>query len=306
MRRDVLSRRQALALPLALIPPAARIIWADQSGVPVRLAISQNVVGAVNLNDARAAMQVWVKRLTADLNVIVDPKLFSTTEEIVDRARKGQLDAVALDTLEFLQIANVMDTSQIVNSAGDRGFERYLILTRQSSQIGQLAELKGRRLCQLKTSKTCLAAAWLSTVLEEHHLPQAEQFFGPVTTEGKFSRVVLPVFFGQVDACLTTQRGFETMRELNPQVGRELRVIAESPPLIVSFYIFRKNYRSAEKDRVIRAISGLRNSPDGQELATLFQFDALAVRDGSALTVTLGMLDAADRIRARQPAGGRR
>jgi ABC-type phosphate/phosphonate transport system substrate-binding protein len=299
------SRRQAAALILAacrLLPKAL----AEGAGAPVRLAISENVVGDVNLNDARVAMQVWLKRLTANLNVTLDPKLFNTTQEIVERTRRGLLDAVAVNVLEYRQIASLLDSSQIVNSAGEAGMEQYLILAKKSSAVRRLGDLKGRRLSMLKTPKTCLAPAWLSTILDEGSHGPAEQFFGLVTTAPKCSRVVLPVFFGQADCCLTSKRGFETMCELNPQVGKDLATLVSSPSVTVDFYIFRKNYQSAEREAVIRAISGLRNSPGGQELATLFQFEQLTVRDGNCLTSALNLLDMADRARARQAAGSKK
>ena len=62
---------------------------------------------------------------------------------------------------------------------------------------------------------------WLSTILEEGHCGSSDQFFGSVTTDTKVSRVVLPVFLGQADACLTSKAGFDTMCELNPQVAKD-------------------------------------------------------------------------------------
>src|ERR1039457_2818520 len=78
------SRRRALALMfgasgwLPAAPATADV------GAPLRLAISENVVGEVNLNDARAAMQVWMKRMAQDMNLVVEynPKVFETTQEI--------------------------------------------------------------------------------------------------------------------------------------------------------------------------------------------------------------------------------
>ena len=300
------TRREVLGLSggaLAWFP--CRLASADGEA-PVRLAISETVMGDVNLNDARAAMQVWVKRLTANLNVTLDPKLFSSTQDILDRVRKGQLDAIALNILEYRQIASLLDASQIVNAAGDAAMEQYLLLIRKSGGAKQIGDLKGRRLCRLNGPRMCVAPAWLSTTLDEGHFGPPEQFFGSIVDDPKFARVVLPVFFGQADACVTSRRGFETMCELNPQVGRDLVTLASSPPLTVSFYIFRKNYRNSEREKVIKAISSLRRSPGGQELATLFQFEELAVKDAECLTSALNLLDRADRVRARQMGGGRK
>jgi ABC-type phosphate/phosphonate transport system substrate-binding protein len=303
--RSTRSRRQALALMagagFALPQPAAAA-----EGTPVRMAISESVVGEVNLNDARVAMRIWVSRMTQDLNLLIDPKLLATTQEIVDRMRKGQLDAVALNIIEYRLIAELLDASQIVSAAGSAGLEQYVILVKQNTGIRQVADLKGRRLCTLKAPKMCVAPAWLATVLEDGHCGPAEQFFGSVTTDAKFSRVVLPVFFGQSDACLTSKRGFDTMCELNPQVSRDLKTLVSSPPMVVEFYIFRRNYQSAYREKVIRAISKLHSTASGQQLATLFQFNQLAVRDGSCLSNALSVLERADRVRGRQGAGSRK
>lgn len=303
--RATSSRRHALALMLAACRRLPAAVDAD-GGAPLRFAISETVVTDVNLNDARPAMQIWIQRMYRELNVVMDPKVINTTEEIQDRARKAQLDAVALNVIEYRPIAELLDSSQIISSAGAAGLDQYLILVRHNSGIAQLSDLKGRRLSTLKNPKMCLAPAWLQTILEEGRHGPAEQFFGTVVTDAKCARVVLPVFFGQVDACLTTKRGFETMCELNPQVARDLKAVASSPAMVVNFYIFRKNYRSVNRERLIRAFLSLRASPAGGQLAALFQFDELTVRDASCLAPALAVLDAADRARARRGAGGRK
>lgn len=305
-RSELLTRRRALALALGLLPAAPGSRLLAQEGTSVRLALSESVVGDVNVNDARAAMKVWISLITKELNVVIDPKLFSTTQEIHDRMRRGDLDAVALNILEYRQIAELFDSSQIVAAGGPAGLEQYVILTKLSAGYKQVGDLKGKRFCTLKSPRMCLAADWLFTILDEVHRGPAEQFFSSQSADSKFSRVVLPVFFGQADACLTSKRGFETMCELNPQVARDLKVIASSPPMVLSFYVFRKNYHGPSRQKVIKAISGLRNTTAGQQLATLFQFEELTLRDATCLAPGLAILDAADRARGRRSAGGRK
>ena len=96
------------------------------------------------------------------------------------------------------------------------------------------------------------------------------------------------------------------MCELNPQVARDLKVLVGSPPLVVDFYIFRKNYQNMYREKVIKAISSLHTSAAGQQLATLFQFRELAVMDGNCLATALRILDAAERARSRRDAGNGR
>ena len=300
------SRRHALALMLGAWRWLPRALAATDGDAPVRLAISESLVTDVNMNDARAAMLIWIKRMMVDLNVAIEfnPKVFDTTEEILSRVRGGKLDAVALNVVEYRQVADMLDSSQVVAQAGSAALEQYILLAKRNSGIRQVSNLRGCRLCTLKTPKMCVAPAWLSTILDEGHLGPSEQFFGSVIVDTKVSRVVLPVFFGQADVCLTTKRGFDTMCELNPQVAADLTVIASSPAMVVSFYVFRKNYHSVHRERLIRALSGLLTTAAGRQLATLFQFNEMVVRDGSCLASALGVLDAAEVVRNRRGAGG--
>ena len=76
--------------------------------------------------------------------------------------------------------------------------------------------------------------------------------------------------------------------------------------LLVSFYVFRQNYQGANRDDLIKATLSLPNSVAGRQLATLFQFEDLGVRDAGCPASAMGVPDGADRARARRAAGGRR
>jgi ABC-type phosphate/phosphonate transport system substrate-binding protein len=301
------SRRHALALILGAGGWVRDALAAD-GGAPVRLAISESLVADVNLNDARAAMMIWLNRMMSDLKVVVElnPKVFETTEEILRRARGSQLDCVALNVVEYRQIAGVLDPSHVIAEGGAPGQEQYLLLARRNSGIQHLGELRGRRLCMLKAPKMCVAPDWLSTILDEGHFGPSEQFFGSVATDSKASRVVLPVFFGQTDACLTSKRSFDTMCELNPQVAKDLTVIASSPVMVVTFYIFHRNYHGLSRERFAKVYSDLPNSAAGRQLATLFQFENLVVKDIACLAPAMGVLAAAERARGKSGVGGRK
>jgi len=302
------SRRHALGIMLGACGWLPKALAGADGTAPLRLAISESLVSDANLSDARAAMTTWLKRMEVDLNIVIEfsPKVFDTTEDIVRRARMSQLDAVSLNILEYRQIADMLDPSQIIAEGGAEGLEQYVLLAKQSSEVRRLSHLRGRRLTMLKGNRMCVATAWLSTILEEGHLGSSDQFFSSVATDTKASRVVLPVFFGQADACLTSKRGFDTMCELNPQVAKDLAAIATSPGMVVTFNAFHKNYHGVGREKFLKIYTDLPNNPAGRQLATLFQFQALVVRDTTCLASAMAILEAADRARARQGAAGRK
>jgi len=272
------------------------------------MAISESMVADVNLNDARAAMQTWIKQMQADLNVAIeiDPKVFSTSEEIARLVRNSQLDAAAVNVVEYRPMRDVFDTSEIFVGTGMSGPDEYLLLVKRESSFKRMADLRGRRLCMSSAPKMCVAPAWLATLLDDEQVGPAETFLGRITSETKISRVVLPVFFGHAEACIASQRGFEMMSELNPQVARSLTAIATSATLVTCFYAFRKNYHSSSRERIINLHKTLLSSTAGRQLATLFQFDELTVRDTGCLAGSLSILDRAEKVRTRLAPGGRK
>jgi phosphonate transport system substrate-binding protein len=301
--RDTLSsRRQAMAWVLGTCGWLPQALAGAGTGAPVRLAISESLVTDVNIADARAAMALWLKRMMVDLSVVIEfnPKVFESTEEILRRARTGNLDAVALNVVEYRQIAEVLDPSRIIAESGAAGEERYILLAKRNSGIEHLGDLRKRRLTVLKAPKMCVANAWLSTILEEGHCGSSDQFFGSVTTDTKVSRVVLPVFFGQADACLTSKAGFDTMCELNPQVAKDLTALASSPAMVVTFYTFHRNYHGVSREKFAKIYADLPNSAAGRQLATLFQFSGLVVKDIACLAPALAVLETADRARGER------
>jgi phosphonate transport system substrate-binding protein len=293
---------------LGACAPVRKALADAGRSAPMRLAISESLVSDANINDARAAMTAWLKRMEVDLDLIIEfnPRVFDTTEEILRRARAGQFDAVSLNVVEYRQIADVLDPSQIIADSSASGLDRYVLLVKRSDGVRHLSDLRGRRLTMLKGNRMCVAMPWLSTLLDDGHLGRSEQFFASIISDTKVSRVVLPVFFGQADACLTSKRGFDTMCELNPQVARDMVAIATSPGLVVTFNAFHKNYHGAGREGFLRIYMDLPNNPAGRQLATLFQFQELVVRDATCLAPALAILDAADRVRVRQGGGDRK
>ncbi len=298
------SRRHALGLILGAARMLPRAMAA--SAAPLRLGFSESLITEVNLNDARAAMQIWIERISRDLNVRVElsPRVFDPTEELVGRMRAGLLDAVALNVVEYRQIADILDPNQVITETG--GAEQYILLAKRSGGFRRVGDLRGRRLLILQAARMCVATPWLQTLLEEGHFGPYERFFASVTPDTKAVRVVLPVFFGQSDACLTSRRSFETICELNPQVGKELTAIATSPPMVVTLYTFHKNYHGVSRERFARVYSNFLSNPAGRQLATLFQFQGLEPTDAASLAPALSILDAAERARRERDAGGRK
>ncbi|MFB3778420.1 MAG: PhnD/SsuA/transferrin family substrate-binding protein [Bryobacteraceae bacterium] len=297
------TRRQFTArLPLlwaaAWASPSAR----GEDGAGFRVMVSRSLMGEVNENDLRASLKVWAASILpqAQMPVGWEREILAAPERLVQAVRDGQVDGVALTVPEYRGVAAYLNPATLLVDEQRAGKgEQYLIVVRDASGIGSLQELRGHSLVLHKAAATCLAPAWLQATLGAPSWGAVEAHFSAVTSETRVSKgVILPVFFQKVDACLLTRRSFDAACELNYQVGRQLRMMAASPPLVPILMAFHRDCPPKRQNGFLDAVLRLHTSPAGQQVLTLFQAGRLVVRDASVLRTTLELLAAADRIRA--------
>lgn len=249
----------------------------------------------VNENDARAALRVWARAITVerDLDAEPDALVFPDLESISAALLAGEVEAIALPLTEFVTLLDKVEFDPLFRMYDHGGEDtRYVLLAPATgaAPAQTLASLAGGDLIALDTAQSCLALPWLNHLLAQEGLPSADAHFGQVTPEGKLSRAVLPVFFKKTAACLVTLQGFETMQELNPQIGRQLQPIAVSPPLIPRVVAFRANYDAPQLPAVIEAITELQLSPKGEQILLMFQSESVSPLSMEDLAESLKLL----------------
>lgn len=261
---------------------------------PIRIAFTSGMFTEVKEGDARAAVKMWSKGIIQDRGIPFDPetRILDGTQAIAEAVRSEQIEALCLLTPEYWALGSEVLSGPVVLSVNEgRITEEYVLLVHRESGIGGVADLRGRSLLFHQNQRMSLAPAWLEVLLIKSGLPRTEELAGHVTHLNKLSQTVLPVFFRKSDACVVTRRGFQTMSELNPQVGRQLKVLASSPELVPTVFCFRKSYVDPAKDKMLAEMSRVHSSPGGQQVLTIFQSEALKVAPVSSLDSALALLN---------------
>jgi phosphonate transport system substrate-binding protein len=278
----------------------------DQSGnPPFRVAFASSMFVDVNENDARVAVKMWARTLAQDRGIPADPepRILNGVEAIANALRGRLVDAVALTTHEYWLLGREAQSEPFVAAAHEGSItEEYVLLVHRNSGIERIGDLRGRSLSFLRSPRMSLAQAWLDVFLVKSGFLPAARFCGRVTQIDKLSRTVLPVFFRQSDACVVTRRGFQTMSELNPQVGRQLKVLASSPEVVPAGFCFRKDYTDPCREKLLVEMDRIHTIPAGQQVLTIFQCERLAVRPLSCLDSAFELLSEHRRL---SPVGGR-
>lgn len=250
--------------------------------VPLHVGISHSVFRNTNYNDAVAAYRIFLQRIAArqghaaeiEVSVFDDRDAFALA--LSDSARPLHLSVVmAWDFLQMDLPATIQP--QFVVAGQDTPGRHYCLLTHRQSGLHQLGDLQGKSLLDFDIGPGTQGWNWLNIVLNEAGLPPATAWFGEISGTAKVSATVLPVFFRTRDACIIDEPSFALMSELNPQVSRDLQVVARSDALADVVICLSESGWPDDRFRhdIITALGDLPASPEGRQLLTLFKISRL-------------------------------
>jgi ABC-type phosphate/phosphonate transport system substrate-binding protein len=270
------------------------------SAEQLHAAFTQHAFNGVNRADAEAAFKVITRTMGVKrgYDVAVTVRMFERVPELDAELEAGAINLLVLDTWTYLELntAGRLEPAFVSSDASEVA-KQQLLLTRRDSGLHALAALRGKTLNVQSASNANLGVHWLQTVCGEQNLGAPADFFGPMEYLAKPSSVVLPVFFGRTDACLVDSTSLALMAELNPQVGRNLQVIASSEPMVDSVVCLSESgWSSPQFRRDLREVLGeLHLEPAGQQILTLF-------RSGRLMPFEERHLDTVRKLRAHATA----
>jgi len=286
-----------LWIVLTLIPLAT---GADPRTV-VRFGFTQSMFRDLNENDARAALKLYAAVLgTAnDLLVSESPGVFSDAAAIATAFGDGTADVASMPVQDYLEIPKNLISPRILAASNANTYtEEYLLVVHADSGIRTLADLRGRRLVANNSLRSWISILWLDVLLAKQGLEPPNRFFSRVSFANKPNRTVLPVFFRQEDACVVTHRSYDIICELNPQLQKQLRVLATSPGYVPHITCFRASITPDVIDRMIKAAVAAQDTVNGKQILTIFQCDRIAEITPDKLANVRELLAEREQLRA--------
>ena len=271
--------------------------------VPFRMGFSRRIFVDKNANDARAAVVAWTLAIAKERAISADreARFYDSPEEVIQAMRAAEIDGVTLLLEEYAHVISEVDTNRLLRPETSGIIsEQYVMLARGGGDVKRLDDLRGRTVTLYNSDRMSLAMPWMDVVLlRKGMIGISNSFFGEVIRERKLSTAVLGVFFCQRDACLVTLSGFRGMVELNPQVGKQLRILETSPPFVPTVFCFRRGFQSPQNERVFDAILHLHESVAGRQILQIFQSDQMVHIGQDQLARSLELLAERERLRLK-------
>ncbi len=240
-----------------------------------RLFVGYSVRGMADVDpkDAEAALRVWSQEIGYRFGFDLVTQLYDSSDRLARDFQDRKLDFVTLPVLDYLRLAPVLNARPELGMVRDNSpTTKYLLLVPRPAAKDGLAGLKNQRLAVMHHNQ--LGRLFLNTELLKAGLPESDRLFGSVQEKSKESQAVLAVFFGQADACLVSDKAFKTMEELNPQVGKKLQILLESPGFVDVVGFFHPDYPKVHKETAIGGMRGdIKEFERGRQIMILFNVD---------------------------------
>lgn len=258
-----------------------------EPGKKVTFAFTKNKFWGVNPKDATAAMELFSKVISRKkgFNFDLVIRLYEDQQDLRKALERGEVDYVNMTALDYLRIQgkNIIEPF-IVTVVHGHVLEQFVLLVNQNSRITAIEQLKGKRLSIIAGPNGEIGRLWLDTLLLKKGLQTSEKFFGGCRETGKSSDAVMSVYFKKHDACLVPQSAFTTAAELNPTIGKMLRIQATSPELLTDLTCYsKKNYDESVKKAMLDSTTSMHKNPEGKMVLLLFREDRLEIYQPSYL-----------------------
>jgi len=161
--------------------------------------------------------------------------------------------------------------------AGNNHEVELYLMTRKDSGLERFTDLKNKTLAMpsLNVQFASVYRAWAEVLVMKEWKGIPDDFYASVKETRNASQAIMAVFFRNAAACIVTKNAFEITTELNPQIARDLKVIASINRLTGGIVAFRHDLPEERKLKVRQALMTLHEDQEGQQMFVLFQLTRL-------------------------------
>jgi ABC-type phosphate/phosphonate transport system substrate-binding protein len=293
-------RRRGAARPgfiLLVMLACAIVTTVRMSGQPqgnlkkdIALGFSQSLFVEQDLRDATAALEIYAEEFSKKVGQKSTAKisLYDNLPSYIDAVRKGECTVACMGVMDYFRMKNECTLEPAIVPTSRGGFlEDRIVIVHKDAGIRDLLMLKNKSIAFSKGTRSEITMKWLTVELHRLKERQSNAYLTRTTLTKNEEQAVMSVFFRQTDAAIVMSKTLETMMEQNPQLKRDLAIIARSPGYIFSIVCFAPGMDEHQKRNVRDASLTMSNVQSGKQILRLFRYDGAKLFDPSDISSAL-------------------
>ncbi|MET0090328.1 MAG: PhnD/SsuA/transferrin family substrate-binding protein [Candidatus Thiodiazotropha sp.] len=267
---------------------------------PIKVGGSAESLHESTRTDAEIAFQMVFNEMLVDRGEHFAIKIYDNNLQLIDKFKRNDIQVIFIDSASYLDIEDwVHPVGRYTLQFGPNLKQRYLLLVGNDSGLNSLEDLRGRSLSHCLGHR--IGMRFLDVALMEQGLPESSKYFADSRVMENMNSAVVDVYFGKSDAALVPEYGFELAKELNPQVGKQLKVIGASEPLIVITVGLYKNFSEPRIRRVEPSFLSEKPTRRLQSMLNRFHITRFVRLTDEVLQETRSVNERYHQLKGRQP-----
>ncbi len=267
--RRVIACLLALILPLPVAPVAANPIEET-----VRMGSYSGARREWSRAEVHSTFDLWAQELASRFQIPVSIAHYDDPQDIRRDFLAGKINSVNTDAITFVRLFKPEELADGYATIMKGGWDLMLFAGRDVP-AQSLADLAGKRIVLLEENTA--GDLYLETLCLRHHQRACRDVFAEIQRVNTSNQALMRVFFGKSDLALVYGYGHALAVEMNPQLGRHLRKLAEYPLRSLFFAFYNTKVDKALRQRTVRITPTLHTYPRGRQLLDIFKIDHLEI-----------------------------
>ncbi len=238
---------------------------------------SSELFSGVNTRDAKTAIDMYSLNLFQELNkknplkFEVTTSIYQSKTELTDAIKRNDCDLLSLTSKEFIELRNNYSLIPALMNIDSKNDECFLLLVNKNKKIEHLKDLKDKRIILTNGGRGDLGLIWLGSILMKYGYDDCNRFFKEIKRCDKQSQAILPVFFGQFDACITLSPSYDEINKLNPQINKKLVALQQSKRISYGMMCFTQSLNEEDRNLITNTAKSMQDYASGKQFLKLFQ-----------------------------------
>ncbi len=247
---------------------------------PLNMGFYLPAIREANLTDVRASLQFWAEEVGRPYALTARVEMYDDMSALRRAVLQGNINLIIAPGMEIAEAFNPEDVAGGFVGVRKGSEEGLALIVAGDSGVTRFTDLRGKKVLHLGNDR--LTQVFLGIqCMRDFRAPCQDVL--KTSEEKRDVLAIHKVFFGQADAALVSLGALHAAGELNPQVSRRLRVIAEWRVRALTFGVMNalnpESYRAQVQRSALDVVRGAR----GRQILELFKTDHMERADRTDL-----------------------